>query len=274
MITLSPFDLPFLAIGDEWASRVVANGGAMPSGNTLRAVATFRTSIASIRSQIVLCNFFAPDSIVAALTPLIVGPGPGLWPTVNPGFDGRKGLDGWGLNSTGDPQLTNIFTPSTSGLSFTNMGFVLYCFAWNDGADKQDFGAYKTATNDGFYIENASGARDVQIGRVLVSVAGTGLNGYYSGQRRSTTDFNFYFANSTNAHASIGSSATVETGVISNLNFPATVGLSIDGALSVKFPTFRTYSFLAVTTGMSAADSAALYTAVQALRTSLGGGFV
>jgi hypothetical protein len=270
MITVSPFDLPFLAIGDEWARRVVANGGAMPSGNTLRALATFRAGIASIKSQIVLCNFFAPDSNAAALTPLIVGPSPALWPITTPGYAAQT-INGWQFGGVADPLITSIFTPSTSGLAFTNAGIVLYGYNIIDGITRGDFGAVHVATGDDFYFKTTAGAPSTQIGRVALA-GSVSLNGYYSCQRTNSTSLNMYFANSTHAHASVGTTATAETGVISNLNFPAGMGYSIDG--SQDLPTSRTYSFLAVTTGMSSADSATLYAAVQTLRTNLGGGFV
>jgi hypothetical protein len=81
-----------------------------------------------------------------------------------------------------------------------------------------------------------------------------------------------YFANSGSAHASIGSTATAETGDISNLNFSMGIGMNTDGTFGEALG--RIYSFAAVTTGMNATDSGTLYAAVQALRTSLGGGFV
>jgi hypothetical protein len=258
----------------DWVNRVMINGGATPSVNTITALTTFEIAIKTIKSQIVQCNFFAADSIIACKTPFLVGPGPDPWPTVTPGFDPRRGLNGWGLGFSGDAQITNIFTPSTSGLNFLSMGLVLYCYVWADGQTTQDIGAYRSATNDGFYIENMTNNRYTQIGQVLITAAGVGLNGYHSSQRRSTTDFQFYFANSTNVHASIGSSAVVETGSIANVNFPATIGMSTDGALPVFPPTNRIWSFYALTTGLSGADDTTLYTAVQALRTSLGGGFV
>lgn len=272
MITLSPFDLPFLAIGDQWARRVVANGGPMPSGNTLRALATFNSAIVGIRSQIVACNFFAPDSVIAAKTPLIVGPGSDPWQEQTSGYDGRKGLNGWGFGSVTDPSLRSILIPSASGLSFNSAGVVLYGFSISDSNAGQDFGALHVATGDGLYFGNSSGSHRTQIGRVVLTVAGIAASGYYSCQRTSSTSLNMYFANSTNAHASVGSIATAETGDISNLNFTMGIGLNQDGTFDN--PVTRTYSFAAITTGMNATDSATLYAAVQALRTSLGGGFV
>lgn len=271
MITQSLHDLPFLAIGDEWAKRVVTNGGPAPSGNTLRALATFRSAISGINSQIVTCNFFAPDSVVAARTPLIVGPGPGIWGETTPGYDGRKGLNGWGFGSVLDPQLINIFTPSSSGQVFTSLGVVLYGYAIIDGNNHGDFGAVHTATGDGLNFKTNAGSPSAQVGRVSLA-ASVSLNGFYSCQRTSSTNFNIYFANSTHAHASVGSTATAETGVISNLNFSMGIGTNTDGTFDAGGN--RTYSFAAVTTGMNATDSATLYAAVQALRTSLGGGFI
>ncbi len=273
MITQSVNDLPFMALGDQWARRVVANGGPMPSGNTLTALASFNLAIRGIRSQIVACNFFAPDSRIACLTPLIVGPGVDPWTEQTLGYDGRSGLNGWALVSVGDPTLTNILTPSTSGLAFSSAGVVLYGYSiTTDVPHGRDFGALTVATGEGLYFGTTGGTKTAQVGKVLLTVAGAGANGFYSCQRTSSTSLNMYFANSTNAHASVGSIATAETGVISNLNFTMGIGLNTDGTFAAALQ--RIYSFAAVTTGMNSTDSATLYAAVQALRTSLGGGFV
>jgi hypothetical protein len=275
MITQSVNDLPFMALGDQWARRVVVNGGPMPSGNTLTALASFNLAIRDIRSQIVACNFFALDSVIAARTPLIVGPsGVDPWDNLaHDNYDGRSGLNGWALNIVGDPTLVGIIQPSLSGLSFNSAGVVLY--GYDIAADPQhaiDFGALHVATGDGLYFGTASGNKKTQIGKVLLTVAGAGANGFYSCQRTGSTSLNMYFANSGSAHASIGSIATAETGDISNLNFSMGIGMNTDGTFGEALG--RIYSFAAVTTGMNATDSGTLYAAVQALRTSLGGGFV
>lgn len=271
MITQSIHDLPFLALGDEWARRVVANGGPLPSANTLRAVSTFRLAIRDIASQISACNFFAPDSVIAAKTPLIKGPGSDPWQEQTVGYDGRVGLNGWGFGSVTDPSLRDVYIPSSSGLSFTNMGLVLYGYQIIDGNTHNDFGAVHVATGDKFLFKTTAGAPSAQIGQVPLA-ASVSLNGFYSCQRTSSTAFNIYFANSTHAHASVGSVATAETGSISNLNFTVGLGANTDGTFDT--PQSRTYSFIAITTGMNSTDSATLYAAVQALRTSLGGGFI
>lgn len=270
MITQSINDLPFLAIGDEWARRVVANGGAAPSGNTLRAVASFRASVKSILSQIVLCNIFAPDSYYAAMTPLIQGPSAAIWPIATPGYPAQS-VNGWTMGSVLDPRINAVFTPSTSGLSFNNLGIVLYGYDLTDSNGGKDFGASHVATGDGLFFYNSGGNHAAQIGKVPLTVAGAATNGFYSIQRTSSTNLNMYFANSTNAHASVASDSTLETGDISTLNFPTSMGLNVDG--TVGFCSNRIYSFLAITTGMNATDSATLYAAVQQLRVNIGGGF-
>jgi hypothetical protein len=212
--------------------------------------------------------------VIAARTPLIVGPsGVDPWDNLaHDNYDGRVGLNGWGLITVGDPTLVGIIQPSLSGLSFSSAGVVLYGYDLSTPGAQLDFGALHVATGDGFYFGSASGNKKSQVGKVVLTVAGAAANGFYSCQRTGSTSLNMYFANSGNAHASIGTIATAETGDIANLNFSMGIGVNTDGSFGEGLG--RIYSFAAVTTGMNSTDSATLYAAVQALRTSLGGGFV
>ena len=115
MITLGVNDLAYLAQvrTTDWARRVVANGGAFPSQNTINAMETLRLGViaagldTSISSMLVL----VPDSAIAASTPLFVGIG--LDPWTNHGFvDGDltvEGMKGNGSSKYLDSGITGVF---------------------------------------------------------------------------------------------------------------------------------------------------------------------
>lgn len=69
-----------------WSSRVVTNGGAPVSKATQLAVSAFVTGMKAdgIWTKMLALNVFVPDSLIACLTPLIVGTGSDPW--VNHGF--------------------------------------------------------------------------------------------------------------------------------------------------------------------------------------------
>jgi hypothetical protein len=65
----------------DWAQRVVNNGGAMPSQNTICAVETLRTTLITlgVTNKIYsMCNF-VPDSVIASATPLFTHKGYPMW---------------------------------------------------------------------------------------------------------------------------------------------------------------------------------------------------
>ena len=76
----SPQSVPFRSQGTDWARRVVANGGALPSANTISAMETLRTTLIAqgITNKIhALCMF--TDSVIASATPLFVHLGYPMW---------------------------------------------------------------------------------------------------------------------------------------------------------------------------------------------------
>ena len=61
----------------DWAARVVINGGAAPSSGTILALSKFCYCLdgKSLTSSMLGVCCFVPDSVIAAITPLIVGTG-------------------------------------------------------------------------------------------------------------------------------------------------------------------------------------------------------
>jgi hypothetical protein len=98
--------------------------------------------------------------------------------------------------------------------------------------------------------------------------------GYYSNQRISNSDHRLFFANSGTPHAQIG--ATDAFGPYNGgvpVPFNMYVGCLNNGGVPIQFASDRV-SFVGVTIGLSAAQSALLFARIQTLRTALGGGFV
>ena len=100
-----------------WVARVVANGGATPSASTQTAASTFWNSVSALQSQVICLNFFAPDNLIACLTPFIKGPGNDPWINHNfvTGDLSVTGLQGNGSNKYVDTGITWANTAAIYG---------------------------------------------------------------------------------------------------------------------------------------------------------------
>lgn len=141
-------DLPFLAQGStDWQTRVVANGGAMPSANTISAMETLRLGCiaAGLTNKIYSLCVFVPDSLIAASTPLFLHKGYPMWTNsnfaaTNLDINGLKGdgtsksldtgcmakaLSAGGVSDTSDGSrgLTVIVTESTGNVTGVPIGY-------------------------------------------------------------------------------------------------------------------------------------------------------
>lgn len=83
----------------DWANRVVANGGAMPSQATIACMETLRASLVALNvtNKIYSLCIFVPDSVIAAATPLIIHKGYPMWTNNFVGGD----LNTYGLKGDG-----------------------------------------------------------------------------------------------------------------------------------------------------------------------------
>lgn len=277
--TLSPLttNQPDAAVAN-WAVRVVANGGATVATSTVSALNTFIASCkgAGLWSLMYHVNCIVPDSLKAALTPLLVG-----------GYN-----DPWIDNSAGSASITvnGLFTDGNQGkyfspgniasnLTLSSGGITTYAQRIQDpGTGSRDLGFHNTAFTDACLL-NISNVGNTQggIGQNAtpnggVSVAYPG-QGYFAVNRTSTTRCDLYWANSTHAHASVASNTNLVTTLTANSPF------SVCGNYNITLPAEETYqgssrlSFLATHQGLSAAQSLSFYNAVQAMRVALGGGF-
>lgn len=254
---------------DNWALRVVANGGAAPSLATKQAIATFWCGLITdgLDTQMVQINCFVPDSLIACITQqlnLFAGSDP--WTNHNfvAGDLTVNGLTGNAVNKFLD---TGWIIPG--GLGNTN-GICVYNY--NVTATGFEYGGYNGTLGllgAAKHTDNNAYSYNGNTGTNAITVASPG-NGFYSAQRVNANDHRLYFATSLSPHAQIGATDVAANGGYAGVS-QHIFEVNLSGAS--QFTCSNTISFVAYTTGLSAADSAKLFARVQTLRTSLGGGF-
>jgi hypothetical protein len=265
----------------DWINRIVTNGGVSPSQNTINAVERwYRTLVAAgVDTKMLYTLLFVPDSLTAAITPFFNRVS-GLDPATNHSFVSGD-LSTSGLKSNGSTKwLDTGITPNTNIPDGNSVGLVLYVpdLASTASAPVADSGVINGSdSSKNWALFCALGSTTYYecfgLGTSTPQVANN-LSGFYSGQRVGAADSRLYFANSTNPHAQIGSTAVGAPGAHN-----VTAKLALFGAWDINLNnisliTSRTISFFSETSGLNSTDDATLYTATQAMRTPLGGGFV
>jgi hypothetical protein len=267
-----------LTASELWSAAVVANGGDAPSADTLTAIQTFYDGLFTngLLGLMKAVNCFAPDNLIAAITPLVVGVGVNPW--VNTGFvlgdltvDGLVG-DGDGTMGGGTKSLDTGVPPSAA---FT-VGCGLSCMVSvaSTTTTCYDLGAETAGT---YYLDMATGWGEncyaFLFDHSLSEVPG-GYAGFFSASRESVdpTHHKTYYTNSgTYANVIQGISA-----VIAATGMPA-YSVAVFAKNSSGTPNSRTdrrLSFVAIHEGLTMAQTQTLYNLVQAMRISFGGGSV
>lgn len=259
----------------SWAARVVINGGAVPSAASVSALDVFWKALktAGLDSLMYHLNPIAPDSFIAARTPLVVGGFNDPW--VDNSAGGSVSVNGIVTNNN----LGSHYRPGNISKNFTlsSGGITLYIFSNVNVANNHDCGNNNTAFTDGsyMYVQN-SGNTNGAIGSPTTSSIAVAFpgNGYFSMNRVSTTDLKLYWANSTNAHAQKAAGAVAAVTVLSPDNvFP--VGGSYDFQTAAEgFLCRQRISFVATHAGLTQAQSSSFFNAIDALRVAFGGGRV
>jgi hypothetical protein len=254
----------------DWATRVVANGGASPSAATQTALTTFITGCISdgTFSLIKSFCFFPPDSLTAAITPVLVGGGNDPWTNHN-FVSGDLTVNGL-IGNASNKYLETGFNPATSGFSNLSLGYYTYSLS-SAGVTSvplscSDASRYFQMTEK--YSDGKAYIYDNQNGVVINSPPGAG---FYAQNRISSTDHRAWFANSSNAFAQIGATDTVAFGAYPNL---ATMVFANNAAGVIQQYSGNRLSFVFLGKSMTSTDLSNLYSRVQTLRTSLGGGYV
>lgn len=272
---------PVDPVVSDWVARVEAAGGATPSTATQQAANTFYLAIvaAGIETKLRIANFIAPDSLVAARTPLIQNVGLDSWtedstiiPTLSVnGIDCSAGGCRWKCGAT----PTQIFTGGAD-----DCGLIRYSYVSAKTGSVCPMGVQLGVA--GFHCQDYSLSNFDRTQDVLGTFASDYLNtvnpvpgfeGYSACVRTSgANNMIQYQASSVDAHASIAS-RTSATNFLQNTQEIYFLSNNNNGAVAIHLPTTDTISFLAVSLYLTAAESSALFDAVQALRVALGGGF-
>lgn len=256
--------------GSLWAARVVSAGGAEPAASTVSAINKFITScsLASIQSKLLHVNVVAPDSLTAALTPIIYSPASSSYTNINfvSGDLGANGLTGNGSNK----YLRTGFIPTTHFGSNTEAGITAYFYDIPNVATMVDIAANSSKQ---CMLQAADGVVTFQYGAPGFGYAADASpeNGYYSGNRTSATQNNLYYAKSDSAHSSVASSTT-DNSAGDNL-FEIYVFTGNENGSPQPYYSNRTLSFIAFHQPFSSTESSDFFNAVQQLRVDLGGGY-
>lgn len=269
--TLSGFTPAYTCYGRaaNWAARVITNGGASLSSGSMIATNTLVSALvaASLDSgKIISMILLVPDNLIASITPLYKAAGSDPWTNHNlvAGDLNTNGLVG----DAATKYLDSGFNCNTSWASGNNALFV-YASAIGASPGHLFCTTGAASTNDGLYVDGTPG---VSTGYNSQTVATSGTQfgpGFYVGSRTTANRMDLYFAKSTTAWSSIGNSVS-GAGALSSHNLYLLARDSSDTPAS--FSNSRV-SIAGMASGLSSAEGQALFNAVQAFRTALGGGF-
>ena len=271
----------------NWSSRIVANGGVAPSHNTMVAVNNFYNGLAAtpIMSKIKSLNCYAPDNLMACLTPLINTYGNDPWTNFNNNFkledltvNGLMGNGGSAGSSTVKYLDTGVLGTNYSSDSIC--GLTVYAYTKGPGGDSNSCDAgysdkYGTdSTVLSFYRGNTNTFE--YCGYNLSDGACTFNStdvGYLSGNRITNANECMYFANSSNAHTLVGNVVTTGTGTRGAHKIFVHAFNYWQGGENWAASTSR-ISFAAIHDGLTSSESATFFTLIDTMRRQMGGGYV
>lgn len=263
----------------EWAKRVVTNGGASPSSNTISSLSTFMFGMdaAGLTSKVPVVNTFVPDNLIAAITPLLMNSSNAINPWTNHNFVAGdltvNGLIGDGsskyLDMGSSPSDFMTDGSASSIYYITNAGSIAYnVFGSATGIGRLRAG-WTTTSGWGNYGESFSDSN-----LVLANNNTAWFQGYVCSSKSTTSLLTIYLANSSTPHYAAGTNTGTDgAGTNSPSNITTFVFTSNEGGAPAGWCTAR-LSFAALGMGLSATDSSNLYNLIQALRTSFGGGYI
>lgn len=272
--TQSPFTSVLQFTRTDWETRVFANSGVAILAGSKAIQNNFYSDLANkgLLSVMITANMFDKQSgkIGHAKTPVVNSGGSDPWTTFVL-IDANVTANGV-LSSAG-----GYMRPGVLGTTFpsdTNAGFSLYSFTGISGVGLWDM-AYGNGTgtiacamkiNDG---GNLTCKMWNDTSQIVVPTQGAG---YYSGNRTGATDFNVYYGKSTTPHTNIGSSA-LASGTRQAQQIDAFAVNVYDVPVDTAFSN-KTLSFMAFHQGLTSAQSALLFSAVQNSLVFSGAGFV
>lgn len=259
---------PTSSVVTNWAQRVITNGGAAVSNNTLNAVSIFYQGLLdnNLVPKIRTLNCFVPDNLSASITPLIVYAND---PWKNTGFVSSD-LSINGLKGNGGGKWLDTGVIANGVFNTGNAGLTIYVPDVVGGGDRLDIGCTQGSPQLIYIAPVVSTGQilfdcfnnTVGQGRIIANNPGSFM-GYFSGNRTSATASALYIANSITPHYALGS-ITTGGGTV------PTITIRIWGMLA----TTDRISFAAVHDGLTMGESAILFSLVDTMRRSFGGGYV
>jgi hypothetical protein len=253
----------------DWANRVVTNGGASPSVGNISSVRTFWAGVLAdgiTASKINTLNFFAPDNLIASITPFVSA---GKDPWTNHNFLAAD-LTANGLLGNGSTKyLETGFNPSTaSGSNFGGAFYTLHMPGYNgcnlSGADASHYFQMIALYGDAkaYFYDNING--------VVINPEAPRQLGFYGQTRVSSTDHRAWFANSVNSLTQIGATDTNAFGAYTSFSVEA---FANNAAGTIQQYSGDRMSFAVLYNGFSSTDLSNLYGRVQTLRKAFKGGY-
>jgi len=249
----------------------------MPSANSIAAATTFADTLnnAGVWSKLLDVNMFAPDSLIACQTPLLVTDGLNLWTNTNfvaadLSVNGLQGSAGVGrFLSTGiNPSPKYTGAPPTIFI-----GATIYVSGGTDGS----FCEYSWIQNNYSLYSGFTGTMFFDcFGTVAGRIQAANANwlGFLSGNRTSYANSAVYKASSTVPFVQIASTGANNTNQGTFVTPVIFVFANNNGANAPLQISSRRLSFAAHHLGLSSSEAQTFFNAIQALRTAFGGGFV
>lgn len=272
----------FKYVGD-WAARVVAAGGDMPSQKTQDALCTFLLTFLPNNSLDRYYVFFpiVPDSFIAATTPIVVignqpqdpvSYPPSTW--VNHGFTAAN-FSTDGITGNGAAYFDTGFVPSTFYINDETSGVSVYFpSAISAVADQVHIGSNDVAGGAVANMSFSASKLGVMnwdcynnvVGQGRNTKASVGLKGYFSANRYPGSLSRVFFANGATPHGNFSTIATTG-GTRPNSTLYAWGYNNVGVASNLSTDTI---GFIAIHKPLTLAKSLELYDAIVTLRTKLG----
>lgn len=255
------------------------NGGPVSSAN-LAALDGLYTALnsASLLSKVIALNCLTPDNIVAAMWPFIgvAGAQPSAKWTNSNFVIGDLTING--LKGDGTTKSINTGINLSTALAGINSSAFMVYVSTNVVEVAFQMGIYNGAADNGIALVLGQAATDNAFIGSATQVASSNPvvhgAGYYCASRTSSTSLELYFANSGNAHASIATQAGANAKTFSNDSHFLVFADYDPNSATTSLWSAKRMSCVAVFSGLTAADSLASFTALQAYLVARGGGSV
>jgi len=263
------------ALNSDWLTRILAAGGARPSDNTFAANDVWYAALTTAGIQTIpkLVNTYAPDNLIACITPLIKGNGFDSWTNTGPFVSGDLTVNGL----AGDGSTKYLKTGYNAGggdVTDTSNHGTIYIHTDDKSTQQVEYGTGTDATTSfRCYCHYNDNTQQISnLGNFFtVQTTASAITGYLTQSRTSATRVDFYTANSGTGHSSIFNSTSNVAGRTPG-NFLNYVHASNEVGTASSLSKKR-ISYLSMGGALTSSQSLAYFNAIQALRTSYGGGY-